>query len=541
MEKKTEKTLRITFMPDGVTACVPEGTAASEAADSAGVMIGRHCGGAGVCGKCRVMVKDKSKDPFAPVTETEKKRLTQDELRAGVRLACCARIAKEGDAYVIDRNESRGSRILEGFFCGIKEWSKEKSGFGAAVDIGTTTVVCYLLDLDGHKITDRVSFLNPQVAFGDDVISRIAYASSSGEALLRAQKAITAEMEKNIRAMAEKNAVRPDGIKELVIAGNTVMEHLFAGVSPESIGRSPYTPQFLSMPPFPASEIGIGLGKTCTVKMLTNVAGYVGADIVAGVAATGMDIEDKIRLLVDIGTNNEIVIGGRKGMFCCATAAGPAFEGARIQYGMRAAEGAIEKVFLKDGELSCAVIGGTVPVGLCGSGLIDAIALLLDEGIINPGGRFEYPEKCTDPRFAGRLCRDSKGMVRLLLTDEKHPVYLTQKDIREVQLAAGAVKVGTEVMLERAGITAEGIGEVCLAGAFGNNINIESAVRVGLIPNVRHDIITGVKNSSGLGACMSLASDDFFRRTKSAAEKMAYVELSSLADFQKRFINAMSF
>ena len=132
-------------------------------------------------------------------------------------------------------------------------------------------------------------------------------------------------------------------------------------------------------------------------------------------------------------------------------------------------------------------------------------------------------------------------MVRLLLTDEKHPVYLTQKDIREVQLAAGAVKVGTEVMLERAGITAEGIGEVCLAGAFGNNINIESAVRVGLIPNVRHDIITGVKNSSGLGACMSLASDDFFRRTKSAAEKMAYVELSSLADFQKRFINAMSF
>ncbi|MBR4401159.1 MAG: DUF4445 domain-containing protein [Synergistes sp.] len=541
MEKKTEKTLRITFMPDGITACVPEGTAASDAADSASVMIGRHCGGAGVCGKCRVMVKDKSKDPFAPVTETEKKRLAQDELRAGVRLACCARIARDGAVYVIDRNESRGSRILEGFFSGIKDWSQDKSGFGAAVDIGTTTVVCYLLDLDRHKITDRVSFLNPQVAFGDDVISRIAYSSSSGEALLRARKAITAEIEKNILAMTEKNGIPPEEIKEIVIAGNTVMEHLFAGVSPESIGRSPYCPQFLIMPPFPAADIGMEINETCTVKMLPNVAGYVGADIVAGVAATGMDIEDKMRLLVDIGTNNEIVIGSRKGMYCCATAAGPAFEGARIQYGMRAAEGAIEKVFMEDGELACKTIGGSSPRGLCGSGLIDAIALLLDEGVISLGGRFEYPEKCTDQRFAKRLCRDAKGMVRLLLTDEEHPVYLTQKDIREVQLAAGAVKVGTEVMLERAGITAKDIDEVCLAGAFGNNINIESAVRVGLIPNVRRDIITGVKNSSGLGACMSLASDDFFRRTKSAAEKMAYVELSSLADFQKRFINAMSF
>ncbi len=542
MEENNEKTHLITFMPDGVSARVPEGATAADAADRAGVMIGRHCGGAGVCGKCRVAVKDKARDPFAPLTETEKKRLSQEEADGGVRLACCARIVRNGTLHVIDSNESRGGSILEGLSGGINEWSKEKHGFGVAADIGTTTVVCYLLDLDGHKITDRVSFLNPQVAFGDDVISRIAYSSASCEALLRVQKAITAAMEKNIRCMAEKNAVRPDEITELVIAGNTVMEHLFAGVSPESIGHSPYSPQFLSMPPFPAKDIGIDTGGPCVVKMLPNVAGYVGADIVAGVAATGMDTEDKMRLLVDIGTNNEIVIGSRKGMFCCATAAGPAFEGARIQYGMRAAEGAIEKVFLSGKELCCSVIGGTAPAGLCGSGLIDAIALLLDEGMINPGGRFEYPEKCTDPRFSKRLSRGGpKGMVRLLLTDEEHPVYLTQKDIREVQLAAGAVKVGIGVMLEKAGIKAEEIGEVCLAGAFGNNINIESAVRVGLIPDVRREIITGVKNSSGLGACMSLASAGFYRRAETAAEKMTYIELSSLADFQKRFMNAMSF
>lgn len=540
MEKKKEESLLITFLPDGITACVPEGTPASEAARKAGVMIGQSCGGAGICGKCRVAVKDKNNDPFSPVTETEKKRLTREETENGVRLACCAKIVRNGAVRVIDRNESRTS-ILEAFRGTISDWKPESRGYGVAADIGTTTVVCYLLDLSGHRITDQVSFLNPQVAFGDDVISRIAFSSASREALLRVQRAITEEFGKKIRDLAGKNGIRAEDIKEIVIAGNTVMEHLFAGISPESIGRSPYNPQFLSLPPFPAADAGIDINASCMIKMLPNVAGYVGADIVAGVAATSMDTEDRMRLLVDIGTNNEIVIGSGKGMFCCATAAGPAFEGARIQYGMRASEGAVEKVFLEGGELSCKTIGGAPPAGICGSGLIDAIALLLDEGIINSGGRFEYPEKCNDPRFAKRLSRSAKGMVQLLLTDDEHPVYLTQKDIREVQLAAGAVKVGTVVMLERAGITAHDIEEICLAGAFGNNINIESAVRVGLIPDVRRGIITGVKNSSGLGACMALASADFYRRTEIAAKKMTYVELSSLADFQKRFLNAMSF
>ena len=326
-----------------------------------------------------------------------------------------------------------------------------------------------------------------------------------------------------------------------MIAANTVMEHLFAGVSPKSIGHSPYMPEFFLKPPFKASAVGININKAGVVKMIPNVAGYVGADIVAGVAALDMDRQDKIRLLVDIGTNNEIVIGGSGGMFCCATAAGPALEGARIQYGMRASVGAIEKVTLENGLLKCQTIGGEAPKGLCGSGLIDAIALLLDEGIINESGRFEYPEKCRDGRFTARLGRSESGMVRLLLTDEEHPVYLTQKDIREVQLAVGAVKVGVEVMLEHAGITKDEIAEVCLAGAFGNNIDIDSAARVGLIPDIERARIHGVKNTSGLGACLALAAAGFYERTKETARKMSYVELSSLPDFQKRFVKAMSF
>ncbi|ANZ46286.1 ASKHA domain-containing protein [Cloacibacillus porcorum] len=536
---ETDEKITITFMPDNIRAEAHSGELAADAASSAGVRIGRHCGGAGVCGKCRVMAGEEN--PFAPLTKTEENLLTPEEIEKGVRLSCCAKVIKNGTIHVVDRVKSAGHSILEGFSRNISEWAPDCGGYGVAVDIGTTTVVCYLLALSGNEVVDRISFLNPQVAFGDDVISRIAYSSSQPEALERIQRTLTGEMDKNIGTMAKRNGIFKEDITEIMIAANTVMEHLFAGVSPKSIGHSPYMPEFFLMPPFKASAVGININEAGIVKMIPNVAGYVGADIVAGVAALDMDRQNKIRLLVDIGTNNEIVIGGSEGMFCCATAAGPALEGARIQYGMRASVGAIDKVTLENGLLKCQTIGGEAPKGLCGSGLIDAIALLLNEGIINESGRFEYPEKCRDERFMTRLGRSESGMVRLLLTDEEHPVYLTQKDIREVQLAVGAVKVGVEVMLEQVGITKDKIAEVCLAGAFGNNIDIESAARVGLIPDIERSKIHGVKNTSGLGACLSLASEKFYERTKETAQKMSYVELSSLPDFQKRFVKAMSF
>lgn len=534
-----EKMCEIKFLPDGLTARVAPGTPLTEAADAAGARIGRHCGGAGVCGKCRV--RTGADDPLSPVSETERGALGEAGIKEGLRLSCCARVVRGGSVTIVDRVESKGHSILEGFSDGISDWAPDAKGYGVSVDIGTTTVVCYLFDLDGHESIDKISFLNPQVAFGDDVISRIAYASSSPDALPRIQAVLTEEMDKSLGVLAERNGIKKEEITEIVIAGNTVMEHLFAGVSPESIGRSPYTPQFLTYPPFPASKLGIRINENGIIKMLPNVAGYVGADIVAGVAALGMERAEGVTLLVDIGTNNEIVIGSRDGLFCCATAAGPAFEGARIQYGMRASTGAIEKVYMDGGELRCKTIGGAKPVGLCGSGLIDAIMVVLREGVVEPSGRFTAPEKCVDPRFAKRLGRNENGMVRLLLTDEENPIYLTQKDIREVQLAAGAVKVGTEVMLERAGITKDEIAEVCLAGAFGNNIDIESAAAAGLIPDIDRAKIRGVKNSSGLGASLALASAEFYERTKAVAEKMKYVELSSLPDFQKRFVKAMAF
>ncbi|MEG1603205.1 MAG: ASKHA domain-containing protein [Cloacibacillus sp.] len=537
MESSEKVTIK--FLPDGIEATAPKGRMLFDVAASAGVKIDRHCGGAGVCGKCRVMVKDK--DILGQITETEKNFFSSDEVEAGIRLSCCSAVQKSGTVYVVDRAASDGHRILEGFSGSISEWRPDSAGYGISVDIGTTTVVCCLYDLNEHKETDKISFLNPQVTFGDDVISRIAYSSSEQGALERIQKIITDDMNKAVGTLVHRNGIKRCAVTEIVIAANTVMEHLFVGVSPESIGRSPYAPAFSLYPPFKASQIGIEISENGTIKMLPNVAGYVGADIVAGVAALDIDASNEIRLLVDIGTNNEIVIGNAQALYCCATAAGPALEGARIQYGMRASVGAIEKVTLKDGQLCCETIGDVPPTGLCGSGLIDAVALLVNTGVINKGGRFEYPEKCTDTRFKDRLGRNKNGMVQLLLTDEENPVYLTQKDIREVQLAVSAVKVGVEVMLEKAGITTEEVSEVCLAGAFGNHINIESAVRVGLIPDVDSTKIRGVSNTSGLGASMALASVDFYERTKKTAEKMSYIELSSLSDFQDRFIKAMTF
>ena len=529
----------ITFLPSKTRAEAEKGEILADAAARSGVKIDRHCGGVGVCGKCRV--KEITEGVLAPITETEKKFFSKEDASSGLRLSCCAKIVRSGTVEVIDLAHASGHKILRGFPREVSiKWEPDKGGYGIAVDIGTTTVVCYLADLGAHTEMDSYSFLNPQVSFGDDVISRIAFSSQPG-GLTMLQSSIVSEMDAAFSVLAERNGIAKEEITEVVIAANTVMEHLFAGVSPAAIGRSPYKPEFLTHEPITASDLGLHINKDAVVKLLPNAAGYVGADIVAGVASLDMDKESKMRILVDIGTNNEIVIGNQDGLFCCATAAGPALEGARILYGMRASEGAVEKVWLTEDGLACKTIGDVPAKGLCGSGLIDVIALLVDNGIVNRSGRMQKHDECTDERIKRRIDTDEKGMVRILLTDLENPVYLTQKDIREVQLAVGAIKVGISVMLEHRGVTLEDIDEVLLAGAFGNNINIESAVTVGLLPDVEHNKITGVRNSSGYGAYLALASAPFCASAEGTMRKMKYVELSSLPDFQKRFVTAMLF
>ena len=531
----------ILFLPDNIKAESEAGELVIHAAAAAGVNISRHCGGAGTCGKCRVSAIDGERF-LSPLTLTEKKLLKKEEIDSGVRLACCAKISGSGTLRVIDPVDDPGSRILEGTSGRpVADWSPDRKGLGVAVDLGTTTVVCYLLDLDIHKVVGSHSFLNPQVSYGDDVISRIAASTLQPGALARMQEMLVEEMNRAFSALTEEAGTVPVALSEVVVAGNTVMEHIFLGISPESIGHSPYSPQFRTHPPVAASELGLIIAPDGAVKLIPNVAGYVGGDIVAGIAAHAVDKEKPLRFFVDIGTNNELVIGSEERMYCCATAAGPAFEGARISQGMRACNGAVEKVAMTEEGVSYEVIGGSVPKGLCGSGLIDVVAMLLREGVIDSRGRMLTHEECTDERIKDRLSSDDNRINRFLITDSNHPVYLTQKDVREVQLAVGAVKVGTEVMMEQMGTTVDGIDEILLAGAFGSNIDIASAITVGLLPKVEREKVRFIFNSSGLGACMALASADFYRATEQTMSRMEYIELSSLKDFQKRFIRSMLF
>ena len=531
----------ILFLPDNIKAESEAGELVIHAAAAAGVNISRHCGGAGTCGKCRVSAIDGERF-LSPLTLTEKKLLKKEEIDFGVRLACCAKISGSGTLRVIDPVDDPGSRILEGTSGRpVADWSPDRKGLGVAVDLGTTTVVCYLLDLDRHKVIGTHSFLNPQVSYGDDVISRIAASTLQPGTLARMQEMLVEEMNRAFSALTEEAGTVPGALSEVVVAGNTVMEHIFLGISPESIGHSPYSPQFRTHPPVAASELGLIIAPDVAVKLIPNVAGYVGGDIVAGIAAHAVDKEKPLRFFVDIGTNNELVIGSEERMYCCATAAGPAFEGARISQGMRACNGAVEKVAMTEEGVSYEVIGGSVPKGLCGSGLIDVVAMLLREGVIDSRGRMLTHEECTDERIKDRLSSDDNRINRFLITDSNDPVYLTQKDVREVQLAVGAVKVGTEVMMEQMGTTVDGIDEILLAGAFGSNIDIASAITVGLLPKVEREKVRFIFNSSGLGACMALASADFYRATEQTMSRMEYIELSSLKDFQKRFIRSMLF
>lgn len=531
----------ILFLPFNIAVEGDSGETLDALALRGGVPLERPCTGAGICGKCRVRAAPPA-EFLTPPTFTERRLLKKAELDAGLRLACCATILGSGTVSVVNPVGQRSHRILEDLGPdAMFVWDGARPGYGISVDIGTTTVACCLLDLQGQKILGVHSFLNPQIPFGDDVISRISHSTSSPEALGQLQRAILGGLSSAFLELAQRHGIRTEEIREVVVAANTVMEHLLMGVSPETIGKSPYTPAFFSHDPVPAASLGLPVHPEGLLKLIPNVAGYVGGDIVSGATAFGLDSGAPLKLLVDIGTNNEIVLGNRDGLYCCAAAAGPALEGARIQCGMRAQAGAIERVRLAGGELEIEVIGGGHPVGLCGSGLVDLLALLLREGIVERSGRFVPPEECRNEPLRSRLGRDGNGMVHFLLGEAADAVRLTQKDVREVQLALGAIRAGMGVLLERRDVSLEDIDELLLAGAFGNYIDLDSAMAVGLVPKLPRERIRSVKNASGLGACLALASPRFYEKTGEAAKTMQYIELSTLPDFQRRFVKAMIF
>ena len=424
---------------------------------------------------------------------------------------------------------------------GIEPEDTTRTMLGMAFDIGTTTIVGYLLDLYSGKELCVVSTLNPQTAYGADVISRLTYASHEENGLIKLQNAVIEAINKLIVEAVQKASVFRNQIYGVSIAANTCMHHIFLGINPQSIAVAPYVPALSEPLVLDASELKISINQAGKVFMLPNIAGFVGADTVAVLLATELDRSEDIKLVIDIGTNGEIALGSREKIVACSAAAGPAFEGAQLSSGMRGAVGAIDHVYYRD-KLEYSVIGGGEPIGICGSALLDAVAGLVELGMINKRGKFLAYDQLTNPaakKFKENLI-DYEGQGAFLLaeasvTGHGRPIMITQSDIRELQMAKGAMAAGVRVLIETYGIQVQDIKEVLLAGAFGNYLNPHSACVIGLIPSELEQKIKMIGNAAGTGSKLALLSGSKFRRAKDIAENVKFVELGSYPRFNSIF------
>jgi uncharacterized 2Fe-2S/4Fe-4S cluster protein (DUF4445 family) len=420
--------------------------------------------------------------------------------------------------------------------------------YGIAVDIGTTTVVAYLIDLNTGKTLDAASGLNAQKSHGQDVISRINYTLQNDGGIEHLRKRIINQINSMIWDLSENNEIAIENIYSIALAGNTTMMHLAAGLPPGNIATVPFIPVAKNRMTFLAEDLGFGIPKGASAYLLPSISGYVGADIVAATLSSGLFYGDALSLLIDIGTNGEIVLGSRDGLLCCSTAAGPAFEGATIKHGVGGITGAINTVKLEDKKITYTTIAEARPVGICGSGIVDAMALLLRCGVVDDTGRMldkdEIAEDATCEVAPYMTEVNDQPAVTLAdgsKTENREALVLTQKDVREVQLAKASIAAGIMTLVKKAGKQVEDIDVVYLAGGFGSFIDKKNAVRIGLIPAELENKIQVIGNAAGTGAVLSLISEECLAECDRIAEQAEYVELSSSPEFQDEYVNNMFF
>ena len=599
-----QRKLEVTYLPFDRTTRVPPGTTVFSAAHWIGLPIDSTCGGRGTCGKCKVRVirggadaetadhrqlrpaeiadgwrlscqariyQDMTcevpqllrvpkaatmglgrlviLDPNVRKVYLELSEPTMEDQRSDVARLRDA-LTKEGHDMVagvavlrtlptVFREAGfRVTAVLGGDqLIAVEAGDTTGECYGVAFDVGTTTLVGTLMNLRTGMAASVLSTLNGQAPFGADVISRISHGMNGPEAIQELQAAVAGTMNTILAELYQETGVTPEQTYEAVVVGNVTMLHLLFGIDPTHLSMSPFTPAFMDQLTVEAREIGLQIHPHGYIQTLPALGAYVGADIVAGVLATGVAREDKLRVFVDVGTNGEIVLGSAQRALATAAPAGPAFEGSQIKCGMRATGGAIEGVTLGD-RVELQIIGGDVPAeGICGSGLVDAVAQLLLAGLLDHSGRFKKPEDVPDHPLRDRLI-DIDGMRAFLLADG---VYLTQRDIRELQFAKGSIATGIKVLMDILGVTAEDLDEVLLGGSFGSYLNPESAKIIGLVPPVDVDRIIAVGNSAGEGAKIALLS---YRERQVAFElpsRIEYIELSGRSDFNDSFISVLGF
>ncbi len=627
----------VTFLPADKHVEVSSNTTLMEAARKAGVHINASCGGAGVCGKCRVIIEQ------GTVKGGESEKLSADEFERGYRQACTAEIdrdvtiripeesgrqkgglstdipirhharmhvfnidelKKEGIFYPPveklwlellppDTNDNRADvgRLIQGLadqhakhrlvaglsvmrkirgalrekdfqvtvtleqpvnnkskshLLNIQPGQWDHRNFGLAIDIGTTTVHGVLIDLHSGKVLAKDSCYNPQMSYGEDVIARIIYAEKPKgltmmhELVVEAINTLITTMLTNAVPLEDygHGSIDRDEINSITIAGNTTMTHLLLELEPDNIRRSPYVPVSTFFPPLRAADMGLDLPQHCVSLLYPAISSYVGGDIVAGVMGSGMYRTELLTLFIDVGTNAEIVIGNKEWLACAACSAGPAFEGGGITHGMRAVEGAISDFSLNPETLEPMNVteNNKAPIGICGSGLLIIVATLFEHGVLNQNGKF------TDQK-SPRIRKGRSGMEYVLAWKDEcaadHDIVLNEVDIENFIRAKAAIFAGVATLLEQVGLQMGDLEQIVLAGGFGSFIDLDSAMTVGLLPEVDPDKILYVGNGSLMGAWMSELSNHIRQDVVSVVRKMTSFELSEIPDFKDQYVASM--
>jgi uncharacterized 2Fe-2S/4Fe-4S cluster protein (DUF4445 family) len=577
---------QVHFEPDHLTIKVHHGATLLEAAGIAGIIVSNPCGGIGRCGKCKVILQPSGKEVTACQYKIEhdvtveipdtsryfKQRILEHGISRDVLAQPSIRkiyldnppatpeelcnavsdvLGKPcGAGDFTGTFETAPLTVVAGWSQTANEWrllgiepgDTTPAFYGLAIDIGTTSVVARLTDLNTAKDAATVSASNPQSQYGADVVSRIKFAESA-EGRETLQQSIVECLNELIAEAANKTGIATDSIYEMVIAGNTTMNHLLLKYPVSQLGQAPYAAHSVVAANTPPADLGLLINPAGNVHTIANIAGFVGSDTVAAALACGLDICKTPTLLVDIGTNGEIVCCSDDHLTAASCAAGPALEGAGIEFGSRAQAGAIERVIVNEDDIDLDVIGETAPATICGSGLIDAVAVLLDLEMIDETGRFAEADEVDPflPKNIRRRLTTYNGEPAFVLAGGDDPVLVTQKDVRQFQLANAAIRAGITLLLKNAGLTDAGLGQVLLAGAFGSYIQKHNAVRVGLLPPIAEEKIHVVGNAAGSGAQTALINRLERQLADDLAKKIEYLEIAHQTEFQMVFSECLLF
>ncbi len=606
----------VTFKSHNKRVTVGAGTSLLEAAAKAGIVVNNVCGGDGICGRCKMIIKE------GTVSGGTSAKLTRDEIKEGVVLSCLTVIEsdciveipeetlvkteKEGKhdterfhdfSDIIGRGSCTPNPLVRKIYLELEKPSLAKNipdhqrictevkkrlhvsetqtglkiikslpkilreydyritavvgvrmnvaelmyieggntadkNYLIIVDMGTTTVVAHLVDGTTLKTVDAQACFNSQGIYGREVTGRLISAEKKGIEYL--QKPLVNDINKLIRSLIEANSIDIADVTAIVCAGNTAMSHFLLGLPVENIRRTPYIATSVEPPPLRAAEVGIQINPRGLLYSLPGISGWVGSDLTAGILATGMYKSEETCLLVDIGTNGEVIIGNREWLVACSASAGPALEGASVECGMRAEKGAIEKVYVQDGKIVCQTIGNTTPIGICGSGIIDCVSVLLQEEIINRIGKFIEKDSHRITTIEG-----TKRYSLVKGCNGAREIYITEADIENIITAKAAIYAAMKILLQRLDMKFNDIKHFYLAGAFGKHIDIDSATTIGLIPRMPRERVEFVGNTSIMGAKMVALCHNALETIVEIGKNTTYYDLMGANDYVHEFTKAM--